>query len=115
MERQQSKEGELDPLRRVIEGRTLEEWHKHLTGDDLDCPGSRYGRTASACAWWPIATLHIFEQYTEITSSVEEFFDAEMRLVVNDYDSPEELVRENLAVVPRAILERLTLDGEAAL
>lgn len=103
---------ENDPLQRLVGERTVAEWHGWLTGDDLDVPASRYGRTASEVAWWPLATLHVFEQYSDIDSSYEVFLNGEMSLAVNDADSVIEIVMDNREAIPAAILANLTVEGE---
>lgn len=113
MERQPNKEGEL-PLQ--LYGKSIDERHAQLTGDDLDVPASRYGRKASEAAWWALASSSVFERYGTVDdeSLIDNMLEAEMSMAVNDYDGVEENVREHLEAVRVEILENLTLDGEPA-
>ena len=92
----------------TLYGKTNEQWHDELTGDDLDTPGSRYGRTASDCAWWTVASMHGFIQaggYVEDDPQLHaEFL---MGLAVNDADDIAELVMDHWHELPEEVRAQL--------
>lgn len=110
MERQPSKEGELEPK---LFGKTAEQWHAQLTGDNLDVPASRYGRNASEVAWWAVASLYIFDAYTGEPQDMEHYAEEAMSQVVNDHESFEHFVKAHPEYVPASVRAHLTIDGQA--
>lgn len=95
-------------------GRTIDEWHKHLTSDDLDTPGSRYGHTASGCAWWALAAFIVYDKLTDEADAEDkaemltEYF---MAQAVNDNDGIHMMVTDNFELVPHVIRNELRLEG----
>lgn len=110
MERQPSKEGELEPK---LFGKTAEQWHAQLTGDNLDVPASRYGRNASEVAWWAVASLYIFEAYRGEPQDMEHYAENAMADVVNNHESYEHFVKAHPEYVPASVRAHLTIDGQA--
>jgi len=94
-----------------IYGRTVNQWHRFLTGENLDVPSSRYGRNASEVAWWAIASIIIYNEYAGEPDEIDEFADNAMSMVVNDHASTGPFVREHAHLLPPEVLDHL--DWEA--
>lgn len=99
----------------VIYDKTTEEWHEQLTTDEegkptghLATPGSRYGRTASDCAWWAVAALSAYE--TDDLEDAELFVDHAMSRAVNDDAEVLSFIREYQDRIPREVIDRIKLE-----
>lgn len=111
METNQSKEGELQPQ---LYGKSIDDWQKQLTGENLDVPASRYGRNASEVAPWAIASVMIYDAYMGEPDDVEAFAEHAMSLVVNDADDVMEMVLAHRDLLPASLLEQLMVEGSVA-
>jgi len=94
-----------------LSGRTIEQWHTFLTGDNLDVPCSRYGRNASEVSWAAIACLIIFQNIMgRYPDDVDEFADNAMSMVVNDDSEMQHLIKDHLDMLPKEVLEQLNME-----
>lgn len=93
-------------------GRTSAEWHDVLTGDDLATPASRYGRSASGCAWWAVAALHADAEFGGAADEPEMAASYYMSAAVNDHPAVEGLVKEARQAIPDEVWKQLELEGE---
>lgn len=95
-----------DPETTVV-GRSLDDWHQTLTGDDLAVPCSRYGRSASEVAWWAVALLVIYEASGAVAEDADAISDFAMSLVINDCADVALMISEHWSDVPREVQEQL--------
>jgi len=95
---------------------SLRDWHHALTTDDkgkptggLACPVSRYGRTATDCAYWAIAAEVIYVDSNGLSEADDLAADIElaMGLVVNDHPDIAGLVRDYGYALPMALRKML--------
>lgn len=91
----------------TIAGRSPEDWHCTLTGDDLVVPCSRYGRSASEVAWWAVALLAIYEASGAVAEDAEAISDFAMGLAVNDNADVALMIWEHWSDVPRQLQDQL--------
>lgn len=106
-------DSEVHTTERNLYGKTLSAWHAFLTGENLAVPSSRYGTTASECAWWAVAGLCAFTGELGEPHEVDVLVDELMSYAVNDNDSLEYLIRRNRTIIPREVIQRLKINGEA--
>ena len=96
----------------ALYGRTASEWHAFLAGDNLDVPCSRYGRTSDEVAWWAVASMYVYDYYYPGEMDYPEgYADNAMSMAVNDNDSLGPFVNEHIYVVPREVINNLTIEG----
>lgn len=91
--------------------KTIAEWHAQLTGENLDVPCSRYGRNASEVAYWAIAAIIIYEAHMGEPDDIEAFAEHAMSLCVNDDDEIIHMVLENQHLLPKSLLDDMTVEG----
>ena len=103
-----------EELQKKLYGKSLDDWHKQLTGENLDVPASRYGRNASEVAPWAIASVMIYDAHMGEPDDVEAFAEHAMSLVVNDADDVMEMVLAHRDLMPASLLEQLMVEGSAA-
>lgn len=101
------------PEQPPLYGKPVEQWHTELTGDDLDVPASRYGRTAGEVAWWAIGGLYAYDQYAGAIDEPDSLAEHLMGYAVNDHPSIADLVKGAQAVIPKQVWTELRHDGEA--
>ncbi|MEU2204244.1 hypothetical protein AB0P19_07075 [Microbacterium oleivorans] len=95
-------------------GKSYDEWHTQLTGENLAVPASRYGRDASEVAWWAVASMIIGNAYHAVEPGEEDAYaEHAMSSVVNDHESFGHFVKEHLHLLPQEVIEQLDLDGTA--
>jgi hypothetical protein len=96
-----------EPAFGELYGKTLEDWHALLTGDNLDVPVSQYGRNAADVAWAAIASIIIYDKYMGEPDDIEAFAEHSMSLVVNDDKEIGRFIVEHLHMLPGEVLQHL--------
>jgi hypothetical protein len=97
----------------MIGDRSLADWHQWLTTEDgedvghFGTGGSRYGATASQCAYWAIAGEVVYVHSVGLPDDIQSSLDHAMGLAVNDSDAVGEMVRDNLWLIPNDLAEKL--------
>lgn len=92
-------------------GKSVDEWHAQLTGDNLNVPASRYGRDASEVSWWAIAAVSIHAVYLKEADEIEGFAEHAMSLAVNDDATLGQFVEANKHWLPGRIQNQLKIEG----
>lgn len=99
---------------RLLYGRSNQDWHDELAGEDLPTPGTRYGETSSEVAWWAVGAMHGFEAAGGVIEDDPtphaEFL---MSCAVNDEDDIAELVFDHWSNLPQDVTVHLNTPMEA--